>query len=139
MNESVCSGLCVQLKGSIKECFRGSSVLGRKFGSWCVEESARRWTKKDRQTRRYLYPPPTLVYMKTTHCFASFSHEQVHRVTCDNSNQNSKCFNKDSTSWQAVIKTRAARPTFRAKYQVKSHNCTSEIATSPQATLLARN
>lgn len=42
MNESDCSGLCVQLKGSIKECFRGSSVLGRKFGSWCVEESARR-------------------------------------------------------------------------------------------------
>lgn len=50
MNESVCSGLCVQLKGSIKECFRGSSVLGRKFGSWYVEESARRWTKKNRDT-----------------------------------------------------------------------------------------
>ena len=26
MNESVYSGLCAQLKGSIKECFRGSTV-----------------------------------------------------------------------------------------------------------------
>lgn len=41
MNESVCSGLRAQLKGSIKECFRGSTVLGRKFGSWCMGESAR--------------------------------------------------------------------------------------------------
>lgn len=41
MNESVCSGLCAQLKGSIKECFRDSTVLDRMFGSWCTEESAR--------------------------------------------------------------------------------------------------
>lgn len=46
MNESVCSGLRALLKGSIKECFRGSTVLGRKFGSWCTEESARTKEKK---------------------------------------------------------------------------------------------
>lgn len=39
MNKSVCSGLGSQLKGSIKECFRGFTMLGRKFGSWCTEKS----------------------------------------------------------------------------------------------------
>ncbi len=62
MNESVCSGLRVQLKGSIKECFRGSSVLGRKFGSWCMEESARAKKKnvlKDMVARIKPYPDDT--------------------------------------------------------------------------------
>lgn len=62
MNESVCSGLRAQLKGSIKECFRGSTVLGRKFGSWCIEESARAKKKnvlKDMVARINLYADDT--------------------------------------------------------------------------------
>lgn len=58
MNESVCSGLCSQLKGSIKECFRGSTALGRKFGSWCMEESAR---AKDVMARSILYADDKLL------------------------------------------------------------------------------
>lgn len=51
MNESVCSGLCALLKGSIKECFRGFTVLCRKLGAGVlsnVPEKKKKNVAKDR-------------------------------------------------------------------------------------------
>lgn len=106
MNESVCSGLCAQLKGSIKECFRGSAVLGRKFGRWCMAESARakeRNAQKDKVAWISLYADDTLLDI--------FQH--VNRWAHITSDSISQVIN---VSTQTEYVGRVAGLTFRAKY-----------------------
>lgn len=62
MNESVCSGLCALLKGSIKECFRGSTVLRRKLGPGVLSnmpEKRKKNVTKEKVARIDLYADDT--------------------------------------------------------------------------------
>lgn len=67
MNESVCSDLHAQLKGSIKECFKHVSVLGWKFLSSCMKEKNR---LKDMLGTVSLYADDTQLdlYQRVTRC-----------------------------------------------------------------------
>lgn len=69
MNESVCSGLCAQLKGSIKGCLWASTVLGRKFASWCTEERAKR--KKVARINPYADDTPLDGVQRANRCATS--------------------------------------------------------------------